>query len=48
LSPYISKIEHKVYSPIIGSGILVGVIGIGLALCGFLLEMKEKKEKKGD
>lgn len=46
LGPFISKIEPKVYSPIIGSGILVGIIGVGLVLCGLLLGFNERKEKK--
>ena len=47
LGPFIAKIEPKTFFPIIGSGIMVGVISIGLLLSGIVIDRQERKEKKG-
>lgn len=48
LGYFISRIEPESFFPIAGAGILVGLIGISLVLCGMLVSRREKASKTGN
>lgn len=45
---FIERIEPEAFFPIVGSGILVGLIGISLIVCGMLISRREKASKAGN
>lgn len=45
---FIRRIEPDSFFPIVGSGILVGLIGISLIVCGMLVSRREKASKTGN
>jgi hypothetical protein len=47
LGHFIAKVELEAYFPIIGAGILIGVVSVGLTMSGILYGIRERKEKKG-
>lgn len=48
LAHFIAKVEPESYFPVVGAGILIGIISIGLAIGGYVLGIREKKEDRGN
>jgi hypothetical protein len=48
LGYFVSRIEPESFFPIVGAGILVGLIGISLVIGGILVGRREKASKAGD
>ena len=48
LGYFVGQIEPEAFFPIVGAGILVGLIGISLVICGMLVSRREKAYKTGD
>ena len=45
---FVGRSEPEGFFPIAGVGILVGLIGISLVICGMLVSRREKANKTGD
>jgi hypothetical protein len=45
---FIGRIESEAFFPIVGAGILVGLIGISLVMCGMLVGRRERASKTGN
>jgi hypothetical protein len=45
---FVGRSEPEGFFPIAGAGILVGLIGISLVLCGTLVSRREKASKTGN
>ena len=45
---FIRRIEPDSFFPIVGAGIMVGLIGISLIICGMLVSRREKACKTGN
>ncbi len=45
---FIGQIASEAFFPLAGAGVLVGLIGISLLLCGKFLERREKAAKNGN
>ena len=48
LGYFIGRIEPVAFFPIVGAGVLVGLIGISLILCGKLIDRRIKAAKNGN
>ena len=48
LGYFVGRIEPQSFFPIVGAGILVGLIGISLVICGMLVSRREKASKTGN
>jgi len=45
---FLGQIATEAFFPLVGAGILVGLIGISLILCGKFMSRREKAVKSGD
>jgi hypothetical protein len=45
---FVGRNEPEAFFPLVGSGILVGLIGISLIVCSLLVSRREKANKTGD
>ena len=48
LGYFIGRIAPEAFFPIVGAGVLVGLIGISLLLCGKLIDRRGKAVKNGN
>jgi hypothetical protein len=48
LGYFVGRIEPEAFFPIVGAGILVGLIGISLTLVGMVVSRREKASKTGN